>query len=349
MSPLPGKITHLSVIPRTHPLFDLSTLHTFGLKARAANLISITHKQDVSALSQLIGPYLLLGEGSNSIFVEDYPGTVVLIRLSGIHITETEDDYWVDVAAGENWHQLVSQLLENNMPGLENLALIPGTVGAASVQNIGAYGKELSDLCDSVECIDMNTMQEVRFSNKECAFGYRDSIFKRKEYRHYLITSVKLRISKQWQPENNYAELKKLPAPVSAKQIFDKVIAIRTAKLPDPEQHGNAGSFFKNPIVSVTHFEGLKKRWKDIPGFVDGDRVKVPAAWLLDQCQVKGSSYQGIASYQNQPLVLINQNQGTGEALLQFARDIIARVEETFSIRLHNEVRLIGENGLIEL
>ncbi|MDF2178577.1 UDP-N-acetylmuramate dehydrogenase [Aliiglaciecola sp. CAU 1673] len=327
-------------------MLSLNSFHTFGLSANAKNLVRLTD------VDQLIPaePFYILGEGSNTIFLEDYEGCILQVCLKGVEITEHNDHYMVRVAAGENWHQLVIHLLQEKIFGLENLALIPGTVGAAPIQNIGAYGRELADFCHSVETLHLQNGEKTAIAAVDCQFGYRDSIFKQSEALALLITHVNLRFDKEWKPHNQYGELQALGEAPSPLEIYNKVVEVRQSKLPDPAKVGNAGSFFKNPVVEGDLFRLLKAKWAEIPGYSqEGGRVKIPAAWLIDTLGFKGKTVGGIACHAKQPLVLINQNHGTGQELLTLARDIRDSVYREFGIVLENEVRLMGKLGLITL
>ncbi|WJG08840.1 UDP-N-acetylmuramate dehydrogenase [Aliiglaciecola sp. LCG003] len=328
-------------------MYSLKSLHTFGFNNHARNLLILD--ENFNDLCQLEQPYWILGQGSNCVFLEDFDGTIVKIESDGKQLTELEHEYQLTVSAGENWHQLVCFCMENGLYGLENLALIPGTVGAAPIQNIGAYGVELNRFIESVEFIDIRSLQKRRFSQLECKFGYRDSVFKRDMQGQFIITKVVLRIPKLWVPIAFYGELQRLKEP-TALDIFNKVIQIRSAKLPDPRQIGNAGSFFKNPLVSKKHYAALQCEWHDIPCYeVDQTSVKVPSAWLIDKLGFKGQKEGGIQCHPTQALVLTNDGTGTGSQLLTLARKIQHQVEATFSIKLENEVRLVGSKGMIEL
>ena len=294
-------------------------------------------------------PFWLLGEGSNCIFVDDFNGTVAVNRLQGISIEETSDAWQLTVASGENWHSLVTTCLAKGIYGFENLALIPGTVGAAPIQNIGAYGREVAEFIDAVDVYDMAQQKRFRLCQAECDFGYRDSVFKRAEHQSWFIEQVVFQLPKQNVLATHYGELSRLQNP-TPQSIYDAVIAIRQQKLPDPRQLGNAGSFFKNPVISRAHFEQIQQTFGDIPHYPVGDtQVKVPAAWLIDQSGFKGKALGGTACHQHQPLVLVNQGGATGSDLLGLARDIRDTISERFSIVLENEVRLIGKEGLLAL
>jgi UDP-N-acetylmuramate dehydrogenase len=334
-------------------LHSLRQLHTFGLPAycKSFQVLQTSEEAETFAKRSCDQRFLILGEGSNCAFIDNFDGLVAQIQLRGREAKAANDAYQLVVGAGENWHQLVVWTLKNNMNGLENLALIPGTVGAAPIQNIGAYGAEVSEFIEWVEYREIGTGNLVRLSNAECKFGYRDSVFKSLLRGKALITRVCFTLPRTWCANQSYAELKLLATP-SAKMIFDKVVQIRQSKLPDPDVLGNAGSFFKNPVVPISLVEQLKQSYKDIPYYeLPKDMVKVPAAWLIDQAGYKGRCYGGIMCHTKQPLVLVNHDakQTTGRQLMEFALDIQTTVEEKFHIRLVPEVQLIGQTGLINL
>ncbi|MCC2618327.1 UDP-N-acetylmuramate dehydrogenase [Aestuariibacter halophilus] len=329
----------------------LQKLHTFGLDAHANAVRVIEDDAQLHAFARHAGsaPFWLLGEGSNTVFVEDFEGTVVRIATRGITVEETHDAYCLTVAAGENWHSLVEWTLSNGIFGLENLALIPGSVGATPIQNIGAYGVEIARFIDAVIWRAFDSAEVHRLSAQECAFGYRDSIFKTELADKGIIEQVELKLPKQWQPQQAYAELAALNDP-TARDIFDTVVEVRQRKLPDPARLGNAGSFFKNPVITREHYLHLQQQWPAMPHYpVDETRVKVPAAWLIDTLGFKGKGCGGVRCHINQPLVLVNEGQGTGEQVLTLARAIRDQVQDNFAITLENEVRLVGKQGLIVL
>ncbi|MEM0912144.1 MAG: UDP-N-acetylmuramate dehydrogenase [Pseudomonadota bacterium] len=330
---------------------SLTTFHTFGFEANCTALVTINHLEELfNILSQLKDKkFLFMGEGSNTVFVEDFDGLIVLNRLKGISTFEDDAYYHVNVASGENWHEFVTYCLDNGMHGMENLALIPGTVGAAPIQNIGAYGVEVKSFIHSVEFVDIENGFAGYLNNKECEFGYRDSVFKQKRVGKRLITSVNFAIPKKNTPVVSYAPLDALDAPTPQK-IFDEVIRLRQQKLPDPKVLGNAGSFFKNPEIPMTQFINLQSEYEDIPGFaVDEKTVKVPAAWLIDKLGYKGYRYGDIGCHELQPLVFVNFGKGQGEELLVLAKTIKLKIIEKFSIALENEVQVIGQYGRLSL
>ncbi|WP_395341174.1 UDP-N-acetylmuramate dehydrogenase [Ningiella sp. W23] len=298
---------------------------------------------------------LFIGEGSNTVFVEDFDGIVIQNQLKGIQISEDDERYFLSVASGENWHDLVCLCMEKGIYGFENLALIPGTVGACPIQNIGAYGVEIEKFIHSVEFFDTHSEMMGYFNHKECEFAYRESRFKQSPGKR-IITMVNFVLPKAHVLVTDYGPLAQLiqNGHVSPKDVFNKVIEVRQSKLPDPATLGNAGSFFKNPTLGIPEFLSLQSKFADIPHYnVPDNRVKVPAAWLIDQLGYKGKTIGDIGCHEHQALVLVNHasrsNGGKGEDLLALARQIKGAVENEFGIILENEVRLIGANGLVNL
>jgi UDP-N-acetylmuramate dehydrogenase len=333
-------------------LYSLTSLHSFGFSCSAQAYIPINRLTDLPFLktqAQSLAFYIL-GEGTNTVFLEDYQGTVFKPAFMGIELADTDSHYILKVGAGENWHHLVQWCMQHQIYGLENLALIPGTVGAAPIQNIGAYGVEVEQFIQQVDFYDLSKQSHKSLNRENCKFAYRDSVFKKLLADKIVITSVTFAIRKNWQAVIHYGELKKLSSP-SAMDIFNKVVEIRQSKLPDPKKIGNAGSFFKNPIITLSHYAQLQKIWPNMPCYAadHSDKVKVPAAWLIDKLGYKGKKVGGVSCHPNQPLVLTNDGTGTGEQLLQLARDIKLAVVNEFSIVLENEVRLIGKNGPVVL
>ena len=246
---------------------------------------------------------------------------------------------------GENWHQLVEWSLSQGIDGLENLALIPGCAGSAPIQNIGAYGVEFKDVCDYVDVLNLNTGEQFRLQANECEFGYRESIFKHRYAQGYVITAVGLKLAKNWQPILKYGSLVNFdPQTVTAKQVFDEVCHIRRSKLPDPKEFGNAGSFFKNPVVSAEQFAKIQKQVENLPHFpqLDGS-VKLAAGWLIDQCHLKGFQIGGAAVHQQQALVLINKGNATGQDVVKLAHHIRQTVADKFGVYLQPEVRFMAQ------
>ncbi|EPQ7994521.1 UDP-N-acetylmuramate dehydrogenase, partial [Escherichia coli] len=244
-------------------------------------------------------------------------------------------------------HRLVKYTLQEGMPGLENLALIPGCVGSSPIQNIGAYGVELQRVCAYVDCVELATGKQVRLTAKECRFGYRDSIFKHEYQDRFAIVAVGLRLPKEWQPVLTYGDLTRLdPTTVTPQQVFNAVCHMRTTKLPDPKVNGNAGSFFKNPVVSAETAKALLAQFPTAPNYPQaGGSVKLAAGWLIDQCQLKGMQMGGAAVHRQQALVLINEDNAKSEDVVQLAHHVRQKVGEKFNVWLEPEVRFIGASG----
>ena len=329
-------------------MVSVQPLHTFGLEAEANRLIRVKHIDDLMPLitKQYNSEFIIIGEGSNSVFVDNYSGDLVRIELQGIEIQETPSHYLVTAAAGENWHEFVSYCLQQQIWGLENLALIPGTVGASPIQNIGAYGIEVSQFIESLTYFDLKDAKLKTMSKQECEFGYRDSIFKNRLLGKTVITSVTFSLPKNWSPVTTYGDLATLERP-TANDIFEKVIEIRQSKLPDPKILGNAGSFFKNPIIDKECFNALKSKFPQLPAYpAENEQVKIAAGWLIDQAGLKGQMFDGVAVHDKQALVLVNKSGiAKGRALLCAVEAVINKVLELYGIELTPEVRIYGKLG----
>jgi UDP-N-acetylmuramate dehydrogenase len=333
-------------ISQEHPLVendvDLRAFNTFGLSCRASCLVRIRNVEDVRAviahpeLSRL--PRFILGGGSNIVLTGDVNALVVKVEVPGLELVKAREDAWiVEAGAGESWHGLVEWTLARGLPGLENLALIPGTVGAAPVQNIGAYGMELAERFESLEAVDLATGHTRTLDRNECRFGYRDSIFKR-EGGAFLITRVRLRLPRPWQPVFGYPDLASIPEAPTPSGIFDRVCQVRRAKLPDPAVFGNAGSFFKNPVISPRQFRTLIEREPSIVHFpLPGGDHKLAAGWLIEACGWKGRSLGRAAVHDRQALVLINRGGASGHEVMALAAAIQESVFDRFGIRLEQE------------
>ncbi|MEL7479031.1 MAG: UDP-N-acetylmuramate dehydrogenase [Pseudomonadota bacterium] len=330
-----------------HPL---QPHHTFSLSAKCKKLSTILTEEQLKSVD-FSKEFYVLGEGSNTVFIEDFTGTVLKIANKGILITEQQDVWHVRAAAGENWHQLVIHLLEQGVFGFENLALIPGTVGAAPVQNIGAYGVEVGQFVKSVKGYDIGKAQFVELAQAECDFAYRESVFKQALKDKFIITEVLFELTKQWQPVLDYGPLQSLDInTVTAQQVFNKVIEIRQSKLPDPKELANAGSFFKNPIVGSEQVQALLKQYPDMPNYpADAKHTKLAAGWLIEQVGLKGFELGGIAVYHKQALVLVNQGAGTASELKAMVQHIQQSVWQKFNVQLEHEVRVIAANGTVQL
>jgi len=332
-------------------VYSLAPHHSFGFPAFAHAFLSVYLPTDLQTQLGQLGHdrFYILGEGSNTVFLEDYQGTVIKPAFMGIDLEHTDTHFILKVGAGENWHKLVVWCMQHQIYGFENLALIPGTVGAAPIQNIGAYGVEVEQFIHRVDYFDLSEQRHKTLNSLNCEFAYRDSVFKKRLADQIVITNVTFAVPKRWQSVAHYGELQQL-SEFSAMAIFNKVIEVRQNKLPDPAKIGNAGSFFKNPVIGLTHYIQLQQTWPSIPSYpMDTERVKVPAAWLIEQLGFKGKKTGGIGCHPKQALVLTNDGSGTGEQLLQLARAIKAAVLSEFSIEMENEVRLIGQKGLVFL
>ena len=325
----------------------LDRLNTFGLPATAARYLRITSLAqlvEAARAGQLRGPRLVLGGGSNLIFLGDVDRLVLHVALRGREIVAVDDDATrVAAAGGECWHDFVRWTLDQNLPGLENLSLIPGTVGAAPIQNIGAYGLEMAERFEHLEAVELDTGASRRFSAADCRFGYRDSVFKGEAAGRYLITRVVFRLPRRWQPVLGYADLQRhfgergIAAP-DARQISDAVIAIRRAKLPDPAECGNAGSFFKNPVVDAAAAQAFLAAHPDAPHYAQPDgSVKLAAGWLIDRCGWKGRALGPVACHARQALVLVNTGGATGADVQALAGRIAADVRARFGVALEVE------------
>jgi UDP-N-acetylmuramate dehydrogenase len=278
-----------------------------------------------------------------------YPGLLIRNAIKGLQIVNEDDDHvLLRVYSGESWHETVMYCVERNWGGIENLSLIPGTVGAAPMQNIGAYGVELEQVFDQLEALNLNTLELETFNKTQCAFGYRESVFKRQLKGQYFIYSVTFKLSKKPIIHADYGDIqailneKGLSAETAGiKDVSDAVIHIRQSKLPDPKVLGNSGSFFKNPQITKEHFEALKLQFPDIKGYPQNDGMKVPAGWLIEQCGWKGKRVGNTGSHSKQALVLVNYGGATGTEIYQLAQDIIKSVSDKFSIHLEPEVNIV--------
>lgn len=331
-------------------MISVQQFHTFQLQANAKQIIEVDNIQQLTPyLGKKNGKdFLLLGSGSNCVFLDDFYGDVVKLKLFGKQLSETDTHFVVEANASEPWHEFVVWLMENEVYGLENLALIPGTVGACPIQNIGAYGVEVSQFVSQVQYLDLNTSGYVTLLNDECQFGYRESIFKSGLKSNAIITKVTFTIPKDWQPMTAYGELKTLVNP-SAEDIFEKVISVRQSKLPNPDLLGNAGSFFKNPIIDKSAAAVIQKQYPDLPTYpVDQQKVKIAAGWLIDKADLKGSRVNSIAVHDKQALVLVNlDNNGKGAELAELVAQVKSTVFTKFGVDLKTEVRCFGHAGEI--
>lgn len=338
---------------RIETAVNLRAWNTFGLPAIAQTLIHIDEEADVRRVVDhpAFGraPKFILGGGSNIVLARDVSAVVLKVAIGGMRLLETRDDaFIVEAGAGVPWHELVAWTIDQGLPGLENLALIPGTVGAAPVQNIGAYGLELQDRFESLDGVDLVTGRGFTLDGRLCRFGYRDSVFKHELAGKSVITRVRLRLPRPWRPVLGYLDLQRkidetgLTAP-DARQIFDWVCQIRRAKLPDPAVIGNAGSFFKNPVVTPEQCRDIIARDPHVVHYpMDDGSFKLAAGWLIDACGWKGKSVGGAGVYEKQALVLINRGEARGAEVITLARAIQESVYGRFGIRLEPEPVVVG-------
>ncbi|MGF6568193.1 UDP-N-acetylmuramate dehydrogenase [Paraburkholderia sp. GAS333] len=337
--------------------YPLKAHNTFGFDVRAQFACRIEREEQLMVAvrdPRAAGlPRLVLGGGSNVVLTGDFGGLVLLMAMRGREVVREDDDAWyVEAAGGEPWHEFVAWTLSQGMPGLENLALIPGTVGAAPIQNIGAYGLEMCERFASLRAVELATGEVVELDAQACQFGYRDSFFKREGRERFVITSVTFRLLKVWQPRAGYADLARAlaagasasAAPGSddalptAQAIFDAVVAVRRAKLPDPLELGNAGSFFKNPVVDAAQFDALKLREPEVVSYPQPDgRVKLAAGWLVDRCGWKGLAMGAAAVHERQALVLVNRGGASGAEVLALAKAVQRDVLARFGVELEAE------------
>ncbi|QEC52292.1 UDP-N-acetylmuramate dehydrogenase [Anseongella ginsenosidimutans] len=330
---------------------SLREYNTFAVPAVAHRFIEINRKEDLPALFSakdlLKLPLLVLGGGSNLLFTGDYQGTVLKMNIQGVSAEQKQELVFVEAGAGVPWNSLVIYCVDRGYAGIENLSLIPGSAGAAPIQNIGAYGVELKDVFDSLEAFDTQTGEFRRFNREECEFAYRESVFKTKYRGRFIVTSIRLKLSTVFHPNISYGaietELQKrdIREP-SLKDISQVVADIRVAKLPDPQTIGNAGSFFKNPIINSDEFERLRKKFPDVVNFsMSEGRVKVAAGWLIEQCGWKGKKVGHTGTWKNQALVLVNHGSASGKEIYDFSEQIIGSVYDKFCVILEREVNII--------
>jgi UDP-N-acetylmuramate dehydrogenase len=336
-----------------HENFSLKPYNTFGVDAKARYFSEVHSTEELiealnNSLTQTL-PLLFLGGGSNILLTKDFEGLAIKLNLKGIHEDFISDNEVLVIAkSGENWHEFVMFCLDRNYGGLENLSLIPGNVGTSPMQNIGAYGTEIKDTFVSCTVLNLENLQLESFNLEQCRFGYRDSIFKQEGKGKYVILDVAFKLTrKNHHIKTEYgaiqSELEHLGIEKPTIQDVSRaVINIRQSKLPDPKEIGNAGSFFKNPTIPLTQFEILKENFPQIPGYTNGDFVKVPAGWLIEQCGWKGKQTGNVASHQLQALVIINATgMATGQEIFDFSTEIIHSVNEKFGIELEREVNII--------
>jgi UDP-N-acetylmuramate dehydrogenase len=327
--------------------FSLQNYNSFNVKSVSP---TVYFPQTITDLEQIPmfanNHFYILGDGSNTLFVDDLAPIIIKPDFKGITVIETADSFVVSAGAAENWHYFVCLCIEQGIYGLENLALIPGSVGAAPVQNIGAYGLELSNFCAHVKWFEFSSKTMKVLDNKDCHFSYRDSIFKQALYNKGIITEVVFNFPKAWQANLAYAGLNELGDKPTAKQVMDKVIDLRQAKLPDPSKLPNAGSFFKNPIVNKDKLNLLKNSYPNIPYYQQGEGlVKLAAGWLIEQAGLKGYRASGVGVHEHQALVLVNYANDQGERVVALAKYVQQEVLTKFDILITPEVRMITAQG----
>jgi UDP-N-acetylmuramate dehydrogenase len=331
--------------------YDLTSLNTFGVPVKAKFFVEVNTEQELQELFSQEefrnNSQLFLGGGSNVLFTKDFDGIVVLNKLKGIEILEeNKDTVVVRSMSGVIWHDLVLFVVERKYWGIENLSFVPGTVGAAPMQNIGAYGAELKSVLETVEAIEISTGVKKVFSKEECELGYRDSVFKNTLKGKYFITAVTLRLSKKAEKNTSYKVLRehleqnKIEVK-EPKDISDAVTYIRKTKLPDPKVLGNAGSFFKNVFVDEEKFKELIKDYPDMPYFKEGGVIKIPSGWLVEECGWKGKKVGNVGVHDRQALVLVNHGGASGAEIKKLAEEIIDAVYQKFGLSLTPEVNLI--------
>lgn len=329
---------------------SLKPFNTFGIDAKARRFAAFSNAGELAELltpgSRL--PTLIVGGGSNILFTKNFDGLVLKNDIRGMEkVNEDENYIYIKAGAGENWHQFVLYCIENNYAGLENLSLIPGCVGASPMQNIGAYGVEIKDVFHELTAFHLEEKSNYTFRLKDCEFGYRESIFKNKYKGQFVITNVTYRLNKQPVFHTSYGaigqELKKMNVKeLSIRAISDAVVAIRSSKLPDPKEVGNAGSFFKNPSVGKDKFEKLKIVFPNIVGYENADgTVKLAAGWLIEQCGWKGYRQGDAGVHPKQALVLVNYNNASGNEIYELSEKIVQSVNGKFGVMLEMEVNII--------
>ncbi len=332
--------------------FSLKQFNTFGVDVKAKFLTFLEKEVDIKEVFDSEefknNPHIFLGEGSNVLFVNDFEGIVVVNKLKGIEILrEDEENVWLKIASGESWHDIVLFTVEKKYWGIENMALIPGTVGAAPIQNIGAYGMEIKDVIEDVFTFNIETSEKKIFSKDECKFGYRESVFKNELKDKYFISEIVMKLSKNPKPNVSYKVLrdhidKNSIDASDIKKISDAVIAIRQSKLPDPKILGSAGSFFKNVFIEKDVLKKLIEKYPDMPNFEEGDGTyKIPAGWLIEMCDWKGKIVGRAGVYEKQALVVVNHGGATGMEIKILVDDIIDSVQQKFGLTLVPEVNII--------
>jgi UDP-N-acetylmuramate dehydrogenase len=333
-----------------HQNISLKNFNSFGIDAFARYFVEINHPEELAQLfkdpqwHQL--PRLVMGGGSNMLFTKNFDGLVIRMNIRGIEHRISQDKVIVEAGAGEVWNDLVNYCVVWDFGGLENLSLIPGSVGASPIQNIGAYGVELKDVFESCQAFEVATGKIKQFNKADCKFDYRESIFKQELKDKYIIISVKFKLSVDANLNISYGAIadelvkRKIHQP-TIKDVSQVVSAIRVSKLPDPTTIGNAGSFFKNPIISKTEFDLIHTLYPNIIHFLVGEKVKLAAGWLIEQCGWKGKIVGNTGTWKNQALVLVNHGNASGSEVFSLSEQIINSVKEKFNVSLQREVNII--------
>jgi UDP-N-acetylmuramate dehydrogenase len=336
---------------KSHQQFSLKKFNSFAVSVTTPVIYYPKNEQELQLLTNITnGSFYILGEGSNTLFVEDIAPIIIKPEFLGVSVSETKDYYEVVAACSENWHDLVCLCIDQGINGLENLALIPGSVGAAPVQNIGAYGVDVANFIDSVTWFDFEENKSMQLTNAQCQFEYRNSIFKQSLKNKGIITHVTFRFIKNWQAKLKYQGLNDLLDNCCAIDIMKRVIEIRNSKLPDPKVIPNAGSFFKNPVICAEQFLTLKQHHPDIPFYSqDNGTVKLAAGWLIEKSGLKGHIMNGAAVHEKQALVLTNIDSAKGIDIKNLAIHVQKIVFDRFSINLQPEVRMLAEHGEVFL
>lgn len=327
---------------------SLKKFNTFGIDVAAREIIYLRELNQLDKISNL-KDCLIIGGGSNILLTKDIDKQVIINKTKGI-CTVNEDEFHIElaVASGEDWHKFVMYCIQKGYGGIENMSLIPGSVGAAPMQNIGAYGREIKDVLTYVNAVNLNTKKIERFTNKTCEFGYRDSIFKKSAKGKYFIADIGIRLTKKDHQINtsygdieNWLYLNQIKTP-TIQDVSNAVIAIRKSKLPNPAELGNSGSFFKNPVISASHYKNLLQKFPEIKSYpVNDEEVKVPAGWLIESLGWKGKRVGNTGAHNKQALVLVNYGNAMGYEVQQLSEDIKKSVWETYQIKLETEVNII--------
>lgn len=323
---------------------NLKPFNTFGINSIANRFFVIENNDDLLNLfnNYRLENVFVLGGGSNILLIKEFYPDVIFFANQELKIISSDKDFTiVEVSAGYNWHRFLEFCLRNNLHGMENLALIPGNCGAAPIQNIGAYGVEQSEFFYSATAFDIKTKSFKEFDNKDCNFSYRESFFKNN--RNFIITNIRYKLKNYFEPNLEYNELKKLDKNnITAAELFNKIIEIRRNKIPYPEQIGNAGSFFKNPIVSYDKLEELKNKYENLPFYSFNSEYKISAAWLIEKSGLKGFSLADAQVSERHSLIIVNKGNATGEEIYNLSEFIIDAVFNNFGIKLEREVNVIS-------